>query len=254
MKTALDKHRPSWGAAALAAGVAAWVALPCQEARAEVWDELGFGVGAVGLLGGSFLDRPTDLGAAPGSPVQLVYPGFAGAGGGAGVKAELRFRETWGLELGALMSADYGFAYLDLVRVELGQTAWHVPILLKAFYPREGVRPGVAFGVEVVQPASLSVETNPLLTTSDTRIGSQAGTYMMMVLGAEVEFDLPVEGVDLRVPVALRGGLNPSTPAAARERAGYSFRPNEPLVVDTVIFSTEWQYQLQLTLGLSLHL
>lgn len=229
------------------------LSLPSGQARAEIAPELELGLGLVGLVGGSFLDQPSDRAQSPGSQVQLVYPGFAGAGGGGGLSAELRWRRYLGLEVDLLLSQDQGFAYIDLVRVEIGQTAWHIPVLLKGIYPGQWARPMGSLGFEIVQPVALQASTAPVLPASATRIGSQAGTYVMVVVGAGVEFSLPVKDVDLRVPLQLRGAFNPGTPASARDRATYTFRDNEPLVVDTVIFSSEWQYQLQATLGLSLY-
>lgn len=238
----------------IAALLCIFVTLPCfaRESHAESrFQDLELTLGAMGILNGNFLDKSDDLSAAPGNPLQLVYPGFAGVGGGGGLSAEVRWRNTLGIEVDLFVSSDTGFAYIDLVRVDIGQTAWHVPILFKGISPSNSVRPSIMAGVELVFPASLQVETTPLLSPTATRIGSKAGAYAMLVLGAGLEFPLDIDGYDIRIPFTLRGGFNPGVPNAARDRADYLFRPGSPPTVGTVIFSSEWQYQVQATLGVS---
>lgn len=240
--------------AAAALGVALlWVSLGARTAVAEIAPELELGLGLVTSLGGSFLDQPTDKAQVPGGAVSLVYPGFAGVGGGGGLSLELRWRQIFSVELNLLLSLDRGAAYIDLVRVEIGQTAWHVPVLFKAVYPGERLKPWAGLGFAVVQPVALEANTAPLLPETATRIGSQAGTYGLLQLAVGLEILLPIDDVDLRVPLGLRGAWNPGSPDAARDRAAYTFRPQDPLVVDTVIFSSEWQYHLGATLGLAVY-
>ncbi len=230
------------------------LSLTCTLAQAEIAPDLDLNVGLLSMVGGNFLNQPSDLNVAPGVPVRLVYPGFAGLAGGGGISAQIRWRKFLALETNLFLSSDHGFAYIDLVRVEIGQSAWHLPLMAKAYYPFETVLPYIMLGVEFVQPVTLRANTAPLLPPGATRIGSRAGSYMHILMGLGIEIKLPIQDVDLRIPIGLRMGINPSTPDAARERADYTIRPGPPFEVDTVIFSSEWQYQVHATLGLSIHL
>lgn len=232
--------------------LAALLVLPSAAAAQQPSDTLRFGVGAAGVFGGNFLDQPDDLRAFAGSDeTLLVYPGFAGGTVGGGVLAELRYAEVFGLELGAVFSNDRGSGFIDNVRVDIGQTAWHVPITLKGMYPGETWRPGFGMGLEVVVPSSLRVSTDPLLPTEATRFGGTAGTYGMFTMSGHLEIALPVRSVDLRIPFSLRFGVNPGTPDAARDRASYDLGGADGREVRAVVFGSEWQYQMMATTGLS---
>ena len=228
-----------------------WLPLTCH---ADFADDVEVGIGLLGHLGGNFLDQPNDLGAAEGSDeILLVYPGFGGTAGGGGLYLDVRFRGFLGLELDLLYSSDRGSGFVDYVRVDIGQTAWHIPVLFKGTYPGEFLRPGFVIGLEVVVPARLEVATEPVLPAEATRIGGRAGSYTMFITGLSLEIALPFDHVDLRIPLALRFGLNPSTPAAARDRAEYELGGPDGLEVQAVVFSSEWQYQIHTTAGLAVH-
>jgi hypothetical protein len=226
---------------------------PVTAAAQQPTQELTFGVGLAGAFGGNFIDQPDDLQAVAGSDqTLLVYPGFAGGSIGGGLMAELRYAGVVALELGLLFSNDRGSGFIDNVRVDLGQTAWHLPITVKGMYPGETWRPGFGMGLEFVVPASLRVSTDPVLPTEATRFGGTAGSYSMFTLSGHLEIALPIDGVDLRIPCALRFGLNLGTPATARDRASYELGGADGREVQSVIFVSEWQYQAYATTGLSL--
>lgn len=229
----------------------ALVALPRPAAAQLLGEDLELGVGVIGQVAGNFIDRPNDTTVAPGSTVELVYPGFGGVGGGGGLSAELRFRGFLALQIDLILSSDRGVGYIDLLRVSVGQTSLHVPILAKVIYPGEAVRPSFALGADLVFPQALSISTDPLLPATATTFAIQAGPYAMLMAALGVEFILPFKNVDLRVPVSLRGAINPGTPAAARDRAAYTLDGTQ---VRSVTFSSEWQYHLSFNVGVSYHL
>ena len=219
-------------------------------AHAQATGGLEFGVGGAGVFGGNFLDQPDDLRAVAGSDeTVLVYPGFAGGSLGGGVTAELRYAQVVGVEIDLLYSSDRGSGFIDNVRVDIGQTAWHVPVLIKGIYPGRVWRPGFGMGLEVVVPDRLSVSTDPLLPTGATRFGGSAGPYSMFLLAANLEIALPLPAIDLRIPLGVRFGLNLSTPDAARDRASYELGGTDGRDVRAVIFSSEWQYQVHAFAG-----
>ncbi len=235
---------------ALALALAA-LALAAPAQAADDLEDISIGVGLAGQLVGSFLDRPDDMGIAPGDPIELVYPGFGGAGAGLGALAEIRYKEVLGFETGLFLSEDQGSGFVNLVKITIGQTSLHWPLLLKGVYPGRWVQPQLSLGVEIVLPQSLTVATDPVLPSTATLIGGQAGNYALLIAGFGVEFKLPFDGVDLRVPLQVRGGFNPGTPEATRDRGEFVL---EGLRVRSAVFISEWQYHLSATLGLSVYL
>ncbi len=240
--------------AALAMLFVLLVATPPQEASADVLDDVDASVGFMAHFGGNFLGQPSDRSATPGSPVELAYPGFAGTAGGGGLAVDVRYRKYLGLEMNLFFSSDEGSGFIDLVQITIGQTAWHLPVLFKLLYPGETFTPSIALGIEGVFPSKLIIETDPLLPNTATRVGAQAGAYTLVVAGVGLEIALPTRKIDLRIPINIRGGINPSTPDVTRGLAAYTFRANtDPIVADSVVFLSEWQYQLYITTGLSFH-
>lgn len=228
-------------------------AIPAQAQSRKPERPLDFGFGITGAFGGNFLDQPDDLQAIAGSDdTLLIYPGFAGGSLGGGLSAELRYQDVFGVEVDLIVSNDRGSGYIDNVRVDIGQTAWHVPILLKGMYPGEVWRPGFGMGVEIVVPAALRVSTDPILPADATRFGGSAGSYGLFLLSGHLEIALPIQGIDLRIPLGLRFGLNLGTPNAARDRASYELGGSDGREVRAVIFGSEWQYQVHATTGLSI--
>ena len=221
---------------------------PSIAGAADELQDLSLGFGLTGQVVGSFLDQPDDLSLDPGGDLELVYPGFAGAGGGIGLSAELRYKEFLALETGLSLSSDHGSGFIDLVEVNIGQMALHFPVLVKAIYPASSVRPHLALGFEFVSPRSLEVSTDPVLSASSTVIGGRASNYVNFVVGLGMEFLLPFEKVDLRVPVNVRAGINPAMAGPARERADYVL---DGVTVRSVVFNSEWRYQVSATVGLS---
>ena len=221
---------------------------PSAALAGDELDDLSLGFGLAGQVMGSFLDQPDDMTVSPDTDIELVYPGFGGVGGGFGLVADLRYMEFLGVETGLFLSADQGSGFIDLVRVSIGQTALHFPLLFKVIYPGESVRPHAALGFELVVPQSLEVSTDPVLSATSTLIGGRASNYGALVTGLGVEFKLPIEGIDLRVPVTVRAAINPGAAGPARDRADYTL---DGLTVRSVVFKSEWRYHVSGTVGLS---
>lgn len=219
-----------------------------------------FGVGLLGVMSGNFLDKPSDthLTLPNGAKASTeTYPGFGGVGGGAGLMLDVRYRDIVGLEIDVLRTKDRGHGTLTLngrdFEIDIGQSAWHVPIYAKLVAPMPTVRPMVFAGVDLVFPSSASATvTNDDLLVTD--VGAYNDSYTMLGGGIGVEICLPVEGIDLRIPVTLRGALNTGVTDQLDDRVktnveqvgnGYALR--------RIDYDSSWKYEAQATLGVSAH-
>jgi hypothetical protein len=126
-------------------------------------------------------------------------------------------------------------------------------VVLKGIYPSGTWRPGFGIGLDFVVPDRLAVATDPVLPGDATLFGATAASYTMFLLTAHLEIDLRLSAVDLRVPLGLRFGINTDTPPSARERARYTLGGSDGRLVTSVVFVSEWQYQVHATVGLSAH-
>lgn len=210
------------------------------EAPPVLLHPLTIGVGAVGYAGGSFLDQPDDH-------EGYVYPGFGGFGGGGGFSLDVRAFEIVGLEFNALRTGDYGKGEVEFpgvtIDVEVGQSAWHFPVFLKLVYPGELVRPSLMVGMEFVKPDKQETTVTPdvaELLTVDSE------DYSLLAFGLGLEVVLPIEGVDLRIPISFRGAINLDTADRTEERF--------VMEGSRVGFRSEWQYHAGVTLGLAYYL
>ena len=107
-------------------------------------DFMTFGIGAMGVAGANFLDKPGDQTVGGRDfPEDSQYPGFAGVALGGGLMFEVRFLGYVGLELDVLFQSDRGTADLESTTrdangniisreeftIKIGHRATHLPLL-----------------------------------------------------------------------------------------------------------------------------
>ena len=205
--------------------------------------KLELGASVMGYVGGSFLTEPSDKSVAEGIPQEYVYPGFAGVGGGGGVGLQLAYEGWLGLVVDVLYTSDKGRGTISGVDVTIGQMALHVPVMARLAIPSEHFRPFIQVGPEFVFPGEAEADYDQDRVRGSAK--ANASSYMSVAFGVGCEFMLPIEGVDLRVPFALRGNINPSTPDTARDRMTISESQQQ------MDMNSEWEYQAGISLGLS---
>jgi hypothetical protein len=238
--------------ALLAALAASSIALPAF-AKGGAF-KLGVGLG--GVIGGNFLDKPSEktLTNAGGQtlPAPDIYPGFAGMTAGGGLMIDARFIKLLGVELDVFRTSDKGSGDLSInnykFHITLGQSAWHVPVLAKLVVPAPIVAPEFFVGPEFVFPGSGSLEVDkpglpPMKATADN--------YTMIAFGAGLEIKLPLPAIDLRIPFQLRGGYNPGVSSKLSERINTTF--DSPTAFHINSIKSEWKFQAVATLGAELY-
>lgn len=221
-----------------------------------------FGVAVIAPFGANFIDQPGDRSVTQGGQTfNAPYPGFAGFSAGIGISGDIRYHDIIGLEVDFYSSNDRGKGSIEnrlgttLVfseDVEVGQRAWHLPILLRLGLPLPLVEPFLLAGPEIVLPQD--PEASPAEVGS-TKFTAEASTYTMITVGLGAEIRLPIPSFDLRIPISLRGSINPGSESALAERADYTFEPatcdGQPCYTFTEVkFNTEWQYRAVGTIGL----
>ncbi len=224
-----------------------------------------FGATAFGIVGGNFLTQPSDSAvSANGSTVDAPYPGFGGVGGGFGFGLDARYREFLGLEIDLILSSDRGKATLEnppvvaSTEVTIGQQAWHLPILARVALPLPIVEPFILAGPEFVFPGES--EASPA-NFGTGKLTAHADTYTMITLGVGAEFKLPIPELDVRMPLTLRGSVNPGLGSDIGDRATYQFgkaaAPDGQIyskAIESIDFNSQWKYQAAATLGVSMRL
>ncbi|MBW2455570.1 MAG: hypothetical protein JRI68_13705 [Deltaproteobacteria bacterium] len=254
----------------------AWAALFAATAwlvpaPAEAFENVELGVGFVAQLGVTFLDAPSDQMSEDGREPRPEYPGFAGPTTGAGAMIDLRFFDYVGVELDILRQSESGTATMTVTdmadhsvttfEIEIGHTAWHLPLLLKASLPLLYVRPHLVLGPEFVLPddAEYSEGTN----TSTATFGAVSESYTLFTLGLGMEIELPAAAPleAVRIPLSLRGSVYPGISDRRFERSA-TLTVGEPdpaapgAYADPLQreeYRTTFQYQVVATFGLSLH-
>ncbi len=220
-------------------------------------DTFKFGAGLGGVIGGNFLDKPSDktLVATDGRQVgpYTFYPGFAGMTAGGGLMLDARFINLLGIEADVFRTSDKGSGDLSIggykLHITLGQSAWHVPVLAKLAVPAPIVSPVFFVGPEFVFPGSASLTVdNPGLPP----MKATASNYTMITFGAGLEIKLPLPALDLRIPFQLRGSVNPGTSGKLRDRVNATARPpTYGAQVNSI--KSEWKFQAVATLGAELY-
>ncbi len=209
---------------------------------------LTLGIGVLGVVGGDFLDKPSDR-TLPGSPHSAdIYPGFAGLTAGGGLMFDARFFDLIGLELDVYRSSDRGAGTLTINGVDsdisLGQGAWHLPLLLKLTVPTRVVRPMLFVGPEFVLVGAPHCTVTSQLP--DEFFSSRTSDYTLVTFGLGLEIKLPVKAVDLRIPFTLRGSYNPGVSDKLADRMRIS--DTKPQGFD---YDSNWQFQALATLGVA---
>jgi hypothetical protein len=207
-----------------------------------------------------------------------TYPGFVGGDLALGLMLDFRIWYYVGIEVdliyqndrgkGTVIVKDHGsFCYLpnglggtssDKYEVEIGQHAWHVPVMAKwsipwSFYTieeedRVRVFPvgftSLAFGPEFVIPedASLQVDRSGL----SHPLRATASSYVMYTGSLGLERRL-IKSIDLRLIASLRGSFNPGPKNSVARRGEYVLANGE---VTPLSYKSEWRFQAGATLGL----
>jgi len=225
--------------------------------------KIEIGIGAAGLMNGTFMSTIPDEkkvleyeGEAVGG---LTYPGFWGLGGGGGVQLNAMYRGAIGMELDMLYSHDSGTGKITVdgfdYHVTLSQGAFHIPLLVKAAIPLKTVRPFLLLGPEFVLPGDPEAEKDS--DAVKTKYTATADAYINLQAGFGFEFILPVEGVDLRIPLSLRYsgnfgvGDNLSDRMTITDAEWVGAGNNRGLLQKEVDYKSEWQHQAFITLGVS---
>jgi hypothetical protein len=230
---------------------------------AHLLEFMTFGVGFIGQFGGNFLDKPDDQTVNGNPNVDPEYPGFAGFTTGFGPVIEFRFLGYAGIELDILVQTDTGSAELEFTEtigtqinrgkhtVEITQDAVHVPLLFKGALPGRIVTPMLFLGPEFVVPSESSVEIIDKEGTQPNRKYATLtpDTYIGFTFGLGMEFNLPIPYVDIRIPLQLRGNVNPGV---SNERDGREQQGTNGGVPE-VSYSTEWKFQAVFNIGAAVH-
>jgi hypothetical protein len=230
-----------------------FAATTALSSSAFAFEKFTVGGGLMAAIGGEFMDKPSDL-SAPGAD---SYPGFGGFMGPAGgFFLEGRALGIIGLEIDVLRQNDRGHADLTASytsggvtvsssrTVEIGQKAWHVPVLLKATLPSPLFAPSIMLGPEFVSPDAGEFKVTRPAGQSSSETAA-ADSYTMFTFGLGGEFKLPIPSVDLRIPFSLRGSVRPG--------AGNTLADRAKVVDGHAQFNSAWRYQALATLGVAAH-
>ena len=228
---------------------------PAASARRQV-----LGVGILGELGGNFLDAPTDqdveVNGLRGHPMGVADdPGFAGLTGGGGLSIQARIYDYIGLELDLLRTRDSGKAKISVTQagvgkdftLELSQSAFHIPLLIRGILPGPLVEPAVFVGPEFVVVDGASAEIVDGQNPYAVDIQALPRSYTMVTIGAGMDIHLPVEPFDVCLPLSLRGSVTPGIGDGRQDRGRYiGADPNHLVRIE---HETRWKYQLAFTAG-----
>ncbi|MFN3199318.1 MAG: outer membrane beta-barrel protein [Bradymonadia bacterium] len=230
--------------------VAFGLLLAAGQAQAKKARKHEFGIGAMGLVNGSFIGEPSEEEKAY-ENAQLPYPGFAGVGGGGGLSFAYMYRGAIGLELDLLYMAErgtgtYDFGALD-VDVTLSQSSIHIPLMVKAAIPYRTTRPFLMVGPEFVIPVSSEVDAGSI---TDLKSAS-ADFYTALGFGLGMDIILPVSDADIRIPIAFRGNWTPGFSRKVTDR--YPTVDLEGNTARIREISTEWEFQAFFTIGVAYH-
>lgn len=159
--------------------------------QAYALDVLKFGIGAT-AIGGYNWNSPR-----PGS----LLPEYGGLRLGYGASLDVRFLGIVGLEVDVIQSTDTGSAEISSFgenKVSIGQSAWHLPVLLKVTIPLPLIHPVILAGIDWVYPDACSVKggnENALCAVNP---------YSTWNVGVGSEIRVPLPFMDLRIPISLR--------------------------------------------------
>jgi len=140
--------------------------------------------------------------------------------------------------------------------VEMSQNAWHIPLLLKAVVPGEYVQPMLMLGPEFVLPDTPTFNVIGNNATATQYSAFDDGGYTMFTLGLGFELKLPfrTDDVSIRIPISVRGSVNPGVEDARSDRENTELVPGvTPTEASTISYKAEWQYQVAANFGASIH-
>lgn len=217
--------------------------------------EFEMGVGLFGMVNGSFFseldDKDKVVRTPDGRQAVVPYPGFGGVGGGGGLSVVGSWRGILGLELQLFNSLDQGSGDINNIEFTVSQSAWHIPILLRAALPAEHVRPYLYVGPEFVLPGTpeITVSSNAPPAFEDL-VDAKADTYVAWTAGIGFEFMLPGD-YDLRIPLSFGFTWNPSVGDTVDDRTEteVTCQPNGGCMLVKQTYISEWQYQATAKLG-----
>ncbi|MCA9620062.1 MAG: hypothetical protein KC731_13645 [Myxococcales bacterium] len=236
-----------------------------EDDKWHLLDFMTFGIGIVGQAGANFLDKPGDQTVQGRNfPENADYPGFAGVTTGVGPMIEFRFLGYVGLELDILFQSDHGSADLDSTQrdgsgniisqqtftVDIGHSAVHLPLLIKGALPGKWVTPVVFLGPEFVVPGDATCEEGCTSNPSQTTYGAYSEGYTAFAFGLGLEINLPIPTADIRIPLSLRGNVNPGVKGTREERANHVVTGDR---ITTEDFSTAWKFQAVGNFGAAWH-
>ena len=225
---------------------------------------LSIGVGGVFQGGGNFFDKPGDQTLVVNGQSQTVdpeYPGFAGMTLGGGGFIDLRVIDYIGIETGFIYTRDRGSAELKITPtggaetkydIEIAHNAMHIPLLFKGVLPGAIAQPYLFVGPEFVIPlndgdTSVEVTQQGNVQIDPNLYKTQTDSYTYITFGLGMEFKLPIPVVDIRIPLSLRGSINPSVSGKRQERETRDLTSGE------VSYKTNWKFMAVASLGLSVY-
>ena len=219
--------------------------LPAQAAEDPEFFSLGAGL--LGVAGGNFQSKPADK-TLPGTPWTVdLHPGFAGTAVGGGLMVDARFYGIIGRELDLIQSTDEGTGTLTLNTADhditIGQSALHVPLLLKASLPAGLVTPSIFVGPEFVFVGDATASTVYETRLSPLVFEARNSNYTALAFGIGFEFAIvEVEGVGIRLPLTMRGSYNGGVSDKITDRM-------EATTPTTLRYESNPEFQALFTLG-----
>ncbi len=217
-------------------------------AQADWRDDIDLGVHGLGYFGGNFLSEPSNKTVheetdSRGNTLlyQGIYPGFGGTGTGGGFALDFRYAGIIGLEIGCFFTDESAKGEVNDLDLTLSHSATHVPVMLKVTAETELVRPFAMIGWQWVFVSDAKAEFEG---GGDT-FAAKAEDFSLFAFGLGLEIALPIDGVDLRIPLTARGAWNTSTTDKASDRADYDIR------TETITYSTAFEYYAGGSLGLA---
>jgi Outer membrane protein beta-barrel domain len=234
----------------LRAGVTAACGLACALASTSALAggvlPISAGVGVLATVDANFLPKPGDLtNASLGGTDDGSYPGFGGTGFGAGGMIDVRFFKIVGVEMDILRTSDRGHGTDNGQTIDIGQNAWHLPLLAKVTFPLGILQPQIFAGPEFVFPDTGSATITP--GNAAYSVTASSPKYTMVAFGLGAEIALPIPGIDLRIPFSLRGGVDPGVSDHDTDRVTYA----PPSATPGAAYSSEWKLRASATLGVS---
>jgi len=238
-----------------------------DDGKFHLLDFMTFGVGIQGQVGVAILDKPDNQNIGGVSYTQNSdYPGFVGVAAAVGPVFDFRFFGYGGIEVAFLFGSASGSAELEHTdnstspptetkyNIEIGQSETHIPLLFKGAIPSQWATPFIFIGPEFVLASDGACtgecENNPGLTDYD----AEAESYTALAFGLGIEINLPIPKADIRLPVSLRGNVNPSVSSERDDRATHQTGtvggvPN----LSRETFNTAWKFGAHGSFGLSWH-